>query len=271
MSIPVVIWERLFPWQNDMLIPRNWQEPGNLFFQTTLRVFISEKSSWLSSCKWNCASLLPPDRGSCCSLKSYFAVGTLSSRDFSFVFPSYRRKGNKVSVEILRHELLLHLDVLWLDAALVSKKGFWRLSLALQIKQGESRDLFVKINFSAFFSTNKQVCTIELQFCKHWAKSNDILKLLAICPNSIRYNSLAVSGGKSCTTAGTGLSFGKTLPFLSGGCLDWHFFSNTCIWQVNMKSWRKIVLLAWKSVRYQMLGKVGNTINKGRGAPIQAI
>ncbi|EOA99274.1 Dystrophin [Anas platyrhynchos] len=57
--------------------------------------------------------------GSCCSLKSYFAVGTLSSRDFSFVFPSYRRKGNKVSVEILRHELLLHLDVLWLDAALL--------------------------------------------------------------------------------------------------------------------------------------------------------
>lgn len=50
-----------------------------------------------------------PKRGSCCSLKSYFAVTTLSSGDYSFVFPSYRRKGNKVSVENQLRELPLQL------------------------------------------------------------------------------------------------------------------------------------------------------------------
>lgn len=182
------------------------------------------------------------------------------------MFPSYRRKGNKVSVEILRHELLLQLD-----GYSGEQEGILKTFFSTADKAGGISRSFCENQFQCFFSTSKQVCTIELQFCKLWAKSNDIWKLLVICPNSIRNNSLAASGGKSRTIAGTGLSFGKALPFLSGGCLDCHFFSNSCLWQVNMKSWRKIVLLGWKSLRYQMLGKVENTINKGRGVPVQAI
>lgn len=167
--------------------------------------------------------------GSCCSLKSYFAVTPLSTGDCSFVFPSYRRKGNEVAVENLLQELPQQLAG-YSD----EKEGIFKTS-SLQIKQGESHNLFVKTYFSAVFC-----------FCKLWAALETILLLSVV-------KGLVPLLGLRCRVVFWGdavISFWWLHRLPSS--------SNLCIWQLDQKSWRKTVLLGWKSLRCQPQGRVGN-------------
>lgn len=176
------------------------------------------------------------ERGSCCSFKNFFAVTTLSSGDYSFVFPSYRRKGNKLSV----------------------KNQLQQLPLQLACYSGKQEGIF-----NAFFSAADKAGEISRSFCDNLSQycflllslyhrtavlqtrsiCNDILKLLVICPSSVgnSNNSLAAMGS-SCVVNGIGmlhwLSFRETLPFLSGCCLDCHFslnLSGKLIWRAGGK------------------------------------
>lgn len=174
--------------------------------------------------------------GSCCSLESYFAVTPLSTGDSSFVFPSYRRKGNEVAVENLLPELPRQLagysgekEFSW------DEKGFSWLTFALQIKQVDSHCLFVKTYFSTVFYS-----------CKPWAALETILLLSVVIGNVPLL-------GLRCRVVFWG-DAGLYFWWLPG--LPFSF--DSCIWQVDQKSWRKPVLLGWKSLRCLLQGRKQN-------------
>lgn len=120
------------------------------------------------------------------------------------------------------------------------KRGFSSLAFALQIKQVESHCLFVKTYFSTVF-----------YFCKLWVTLETILLLSVVIGNIPLL-------GLRCRVVfwGDAAIYFWWLPRLL-------FSFDSRIWQVDQKSWRKAVLLGWKSLRCQPQGRVENRINKG--------